>query len=349
MSDSPSRSGPQRIVVFGATGHLGQEVIARLESAPWSQAEIVGVVSEGSDSIEFESRGELLDAVTGSPALRAGDLVMVCTPGDVALDVVRDALRAQVPCIDCTGVMAEQSEVLMPVLATDSTVGNPAVAGAPLLAAPGATTLAWAPLHEGLTRAVGIERVVATVLQSASSLGRRGLVALSEESIALFNQSEASEQGPAVQPVAFDVIPSTAAESKTAAEIGRVFEGKLRVDVANVKVPAFVGEGASLAIELAGPLDEAAFLKTLHDIDGIEVVENGIGMRGLAPVEAGQREPTGPTLRDAAGAEDVLVGGIRADETLAPGLGWRVWLSYDPVRISAAHAVRLAILRFSEP
>ena len=56
--------------------------------------------------------------------------------------------------------------------------------------------------------------------------------------------------------------------------------------------------------------------------------------------------PTGPTLRDSAGDDEVLVGGLRPDDSLATGLGWRLWLAYDPLRIAGAHAIRLARLRF---
>ncbi len=348
-----SEHQPERVVVFGATGHLGAAVVARLENLPWSGFEVVGVVSEGSTETEFEYRGELLDAQTSAPALRKGDLVFVCTPGEVARDLVRTALQAEAPCIDCTGVMAEQAEVAMPVFAADFLVcgddgesGAPAHAKAPLLTQPGATAIAWAPLLDSLLKTVGIRRVVATVLRSASSQGRLGLVALSEESIALFNQSDVSEMGPAGQAVAFDVIPNRLGESRTADELTRLFDSQFSVDVMSVQVPTFVGEGASLAIELSNPVEESEIRKLLEGIPGFSIVDEGAGTRGLAAVEEGRREPSGPTLRDAAGAEDVLVGGLRPDGSLAQGLGWRLWLTYDPLRLAAEQAIRLARLRF---
>lgn len=341
-----SEAQPQRVVVFGAAGHLGQQVVARLEDLAWSGFELVGVVSEGSSSLEFEFRGEMLDVVTSAPALRQADLVFVCTPAPIAVEIVRSALQAQATCIDCSGVMAEHAEVPMPVLPEDFSGEPSEIAQAPLLAQPSATTLAWAPLIEALSKEPGVVRVVATVLRSASAHGRRGLVALSEESIALFNQSEAPDSGPAGQGVAFDVIPEHSGESRTAAELERVFASKVAVDVMGVQVPTFVGEGASIAIELAAPLEEAEMLKRLEGIEGLRVVAEGLGTRGLAAIEAGAREPTGPTLRDSAGAGEALVGGLRPDATLPAGIGWRLWLSYDPLRVAADHAARLAQHRY---
>jgi len=306
---------------------------------PGAQLEVVGVASEGSAGAEFELRGELLDAETTAPALRRSDLVFICTPPRAVPEIVRAALHAAALCIDCSGVMAQQPEVAMPLHAAEPDSESP------LVAVPSAATLAWAPLLEALAQAPGLTRVVGTVLQSASALGRAGLVSLSEESIALFNQSEIPEIGPAGQGVAFDVIPNAVAESRTAAELQRVIDPELRIDVMHLQVPTFVGEGASLSIELASPLAEADFAKRLAELADFECVAEGIGSRGLVPVEAGMREPTGPTLRDSAGAEKILVGGIRADASLAAGLGWRVWLSYDPARVVAVHAIRLASLR----
>ena len=341
-----SEAQPQRVVVFGAAGHLGQEIVARLEDVPWSGFEVVGVVSEGSASLEFEFRGEMLDAVTSAPTLRQGDLVFVCTPAAIAMEIVRSALQAQATCIDCSGVMAEHAEVPMPVLPEDFAGSPSEIALAPLLAQPGATTLAWVPLIEALSSKPGVARVVATVLRSASAHGRRGLVALSEESIALFNQSEEPDSGPAGQGVAFDVIPDHSGEGRTAAELERVFASKIPVDVMSVQVPTFVGEGASIAIELAGPLEEAELLKRLEGIEGLRVVAEGLGTRGLAAIEPGVREPTGPTMRDSVGAGETLVGGLRPDATLTTGIGWRLWLSYDPLRVAADHAIRLAHHRY---
>ena len=82
-------------------------------------------------------------------------------------------------------------------------LGYALVEKAPLLSVPSGTTLAWAAILE----AFDISRVVGTVLCSASAQGRHGVLALSQESIALFNQSDGPSTGPAGQAVAFDVIP----------------------------------------------------------------------------------------------------------------------------------------------
>lgn len=333
----------RRIVLFGVTGHLGQELIQRLDESDWPIAEVVGVASAESAGGEFEFRGELLDVVTDWPTLKGRDLVLLCTPTAVALELIREALRAEVPCIDCTGALIEQAEVPMPVRPSILEAESEALASAPLIALASSTAIAWAPILEALVEAAGVRRVVATVLSSASSWGRRGLVSLSEESIALFNQAEPPESGPAGQAVAFDVIPGGGIdEPRVARELARLFGPDLGISLSSVQVPTFVGEGASLSIELEAPLERKAVEAILAGIGGVTIVSEGPGSRGLTAVEEDSWGPTGPTLRDSAGSGEILVGHLQADPSLAVGRGWQLWLSVDPIGLAADHALRLA-------
>jgi aspartate-semialdehyde dehydrogenase len=335
----------KRIVVFGATGHLGQQLIDKLSETDWPIAELVGVASGGSAGAEFEFRGEALDVATEWPTLKGRDVVFICTPASEALEVVREALRAEVPCIDCTGSLIGQRDVPMPNPLSVTGAGEAsaedeaAEAAAPLLSIPSGTTLAWAPILDAL----GVSRVVGTALCSVSSLGRQGVAALSQESISLFNQSETPSPGPAGQPVAFDVIPGGGIDAdRVRTECERLFGADLRVDLASLLVPTFVGEGASLALELRDPLAVDALAARLRATDGLVVVPDGIGSRGLAEIKDETVPPSGPTMRDAIGSDEVLVGRIDPDASMPLGEGWRLWIAFDPLRQVADQALRVA-------
>ena len=345
LSGKPT-SAP-RIVVFGATGHLGRELIDRLGESRWPVAELVCVASPESAGVDVEFRGESLDVLIEPPRLQGFDLIFVCTPEAVSLEVVRETLRAEVPCIDCSGSLVGREEVPMPLRAAELEDQASGLVAAPLLALASGTTIAWAPILEALEAAAGLRRVVATVLSSASARGRRGVVALSEESIALFNQSEPPESGPAGQPVAFDVIPDGGIDgARVARELERVFGSSFGVALSHVEVPTFVGEGATLAIELEAPLAQAEIEGLLGKLEGLTFMPTGPGSRGLEPVEVESgRSPSGPTLRDSAGRSDVLVGPLRSDPSLEPGRGWLLWLSVDPLGLAAERALRLAARR----
>ena len=80
-----SQAEAQRVVVFGVTGHLGEELTRRLDQSGWPIAEMLGVASPDSAGAEFEFRGELLDVRSEWPTLKGWDLVLICTPETVAL------------------------------------------------------------------------------------------------------------------------------------------------------------------------------------------------------------------------------------------------------------------------
>ena len=329
-----------RLVLFGATGHLGLEVLDVVGDAALPVGEILGVASPDGAGADFDYREEVHTATSAWPTLRAGDLVVVCTPAEVAPEVVRAALRAEAPCLDCSGALAAQEGVLVP-LGKDAATWTESSAAAPLASLPSATLLAWAPILEALAETPGLDRVVATVLRGASGQGRDGLVALSEESIALFNQSDPPAPGPAGQGVAFDVVPGGGDEAVLAAQAARCFPDGPSIAAGVLQVPAFVGEGAQLHLETRNPIAAAEILALLEAAAGLEVVAGGPGSRGLVAVPAVEEDgaapagPFGPTLRDGVGRSDVLVGQLRADPSTAPGRGWQLFASYDPARRTA--------------
>lgn len=336
-----SEKQPSRIVVFGATGHLGQQLIDRLDESDWPIAELVGVASADSAGLEFDFRGESLDVESEWPVLKGRDLVFVCTPPAEALEIVREALRAEVPCVDCSGSLSKQDEVPLATIGSRGAEETTASL-APLLPIVSGTTLAWLPILESLA----VERVVGMVASSASAGGRDGVVALSQESIALFNQEDAPDHGPAGQAVAFDVIPGGGIDcDRVESECRRLLGDATRVAVVSTQVPTFVGEGAWLSLELAEPTSLETVRASLEERDGICVVEDGIGSRGLRVVDEDGVEPIGPTLRDAIGCDEVLVGRIEPDASLPEDRGYRLWLAFDPIRLVADEAIRVGARR----
>lgn len=349
MSSSDEKGAPLRLVVFGAAGHLGRDLIEQLDGTDWPIAELIGVATATSAGEDIDFRGDGVDVIGEWPALKGRDLVFICTPAAPALEVVRESLRAEVPCIDCTGALAGQPGVLMPALgpgfSEPSAEDQASFAAAPLLALPSSTALAWAPILAcfGPT----LTRVVATVVSSASAYGRQGVISLSEESIQLFNQDGDRPVGPSGQGVAFDVIPGGGIDTgRVRSDLARLFPGELRIDVASIQVPTFVGEGTSMSLELSEALTREAVLAKLEACDGVHWIPGGEGGGGSGvSVETEGGVPRGPTLREAAGAEGVLVGRLEPDHSLPEGRGWRLFLATDPLRLASEQALRVAALR----
>jgi aspartate-semialdehyde dehydrogenase len=328
-----------RIVLAGATGTLARDVIDVLEGRDLPVEEILPFATGASLGEEIEFRGQSFAVQDAMPSLRGVDLVLVCTPPGPALDVIRQALRAEAPCVDCSGSLSDSRDV--PLLV--SALANPSsVLGAPLIATPAGPTLALALVLAPLVAEAGLERFSATLLRSVSRAGRRGIDALSRETLALLGQQEVPELDCFETPVAFDCIPLAVefdlpeSEARTLADLERLLPAGdeapepgwlgARGQLQAVQVPAFVSDAATLSIETQRPLSAEEARERLSKAPGVECDPD-------APA---------PSMRDAAGSDCVLVG--RVDDT-GGETGLRLWLAADSVRLSAVNAVDLAETR----
>jgi aspartate-semialdehyde dehydrogenase len=321
----------QRVAVVGATGTLGRELIDQLAERRFPIQELVPIASERSVGEDVEWLGHELPIVT-EHTLAGLDLVFLCTPSAAAPEWLRAALTARVACIDCSGAGAAREEI--PLLDPERAPSAAALAS-PVLSLPSPAALALARVVSALRGSAVVQRVVATVCESASSAGRAGIDALQAETIALFAQQDPPEESPFTHGVAFDTLPSTgpigvgdltASEAASVRDFARLAPG-VRAAITALRVPTFSGLGVQVALELETPLAPEAIEKLLDEAPGTRVFGT----------------PAGPSLRDAAGDGEVLVGRVRPDPTRVNGA--LLWLALDPVRISAACAVRLAELR----
>ena len=322
-----------RVAIIGATGSLGVELLAVLDESALAVRELVPIATERSLGTELEFRGGGFPVETEFAALRGCDLAFLCAPAGASLEAVRALLHARVAAIDCSGVLAAAPEG--PLVGELGVPGAPPL-DAPMLAVPPGLALACTRVLAPLARNCGVSRVVATLLLSASAsgAGRAAVEALAEETIALLTQQEIPDEALRGHPSAFDVLPwigsvdddgTTAHERGFAAVLGRALGGA-SVAVTSVRIPTFCGDGAALAIETR----EEASLEGILDVLG---KIPGVALAGL-----------GPTTRAAAGSDLVHVGRVRRDAS-HPG-GVLVWLAADGVRLTAAHAVRVAEARF---
>ena len=329
-----SASGGLRLVLVGATGALGREVLAALERASLPVAELVPVATERSIGTEIDFRDVPLSVESELPSLASADLVILCTPATIARELIRETLRAQVACIDCSGALSASEEV--PLVVSDLCAASDAMR--PVVATPSGAALGWALVLSALQREAGLERVVGTVLQPATHAGRAGIDVLSSETIALLSQSELPEPELFPSTVAFDCVAATGAfdgeggatrfESRLRADVARLLGAGVDVAVTGVQVPTFVGEGSALAIQTQRRLGVADAMAALEKAPSVDL---------WSSTEAP------PSTRDASGSQQVLVGRVRRDPSHERGL--LLWLAADGLQLVASNVAKLAETR----
>jgi aspartate-semialdehyde dehydrogenase len=349
-----------RLCVTGATGALGTEVLAALDAVRLPIAQLLAVAGERSLGTELDFQGELVPATTELPALHGLDLVIHCGPAAAAPDVARAALRAEVPCIDCSGAFAQRSEVPLGWGARGER--------APLLATPVDAALIWLPLLHALVPLGAIASVRATVLEGASASGRAGIEALTRESLALFNSQELSEEESPGPPLAFDCRPTSgeraagggrAREAALAAVLARVLDPAPAVSARWIQVPVFVGQFCALTVTWDRRVDAAEAARQLAKAPGVELWE-AASFAQRAQVSrsepqasedhrVGERSPSGvegPNLRAVAG-RDVVVTSHPEPDTAEPRALF-LWAAGDVLCLAAANAAALAAALVAE-
>lgn len=324
----------RRVAVVGATGHVGGELVRVLEERDFPVASLLPIATDDSLGESVELVGADHPVETGEVPLRGVDVAFVCTPAEAAGRWVREALGAEVPCIDLSGAFAAHDEVPLVVAALAPPREQ---LMKPLVAGPSGPALTLALALAPLTAEAPLASIAVTAMESVGGAGREGVRALEAEVIALFSQGEAPESSVFPSPVAFDLVPELtgagpphgplAPETGLAAALARLLGRELPLDATFVRVPSFTGLGLSVVLRGEGSLDPAAAREWLVKAPGVEVWDPDL---------------SGPTTRDAAERSTVLVGGVRA----AHGGGLQLWLASDPVRLAARNAVRIAEARF---
>jgi aspartate-semialdehyde dehydrogenase len=328
MSGAPASGHGIRVAVAGASGTLGREFLDALGDARLPIAELIPFATDASLGVEVDFAGESWPVEDRAPVLRGLDALVLCTPHGAAVELAREALRAEVPCLDASGAFLDTPEV---VLGLAGIVPDAALMGAPLLSAPPGGPLAWARLIHAAAGDDAVVEVSAVMMTSAGDLGRDGIEALSDQTVALLNQTGTEDDAPREElaGLAFDCRPAGEGDrsaSLLANVVERLCGRPVPAHATRVRVPTFVGEGAVLRIVFDRPPDLEAMAKRLEAAPGIDFWS----------------QDERPSTRSAAGQDEVLVG----PPTLDPGApadrpAVTLWAVADPVRLAARNLVDL--------
>ncbi len=328
-----------RVVVVGATGNVGREMLNILAERQFPVDELAVVASRKSMGTE---------CAFGDKTLKTTDLdTFDFTGWDIALFAIGSAatkryapVAAAAGCvvIDNSSLYRYDPDVplIVPECNPDDIMGY---TKKNIIANPNCSTaqmvVALKPLHDRAT----IKRVVVSTYQSVSGSGK---AAIDE----LWNQTKGKyvpgrEVAPSVFPkeIAFNVIPhidvfmedgTTKEEWKMAAETKKIIDKSIKVTATCVRVPVFVGHSESINIEFEEHLDEDEAREILREAPGILVVD--------------KREDGGYTTpMECVGEFATFVSRIRQDSTIDNGIN--LWCVSDNLRKGAAlNAVQIAEL-----
>ncbi len=198
--------------------------------------------------------------------------------------------------------------------------------------------VALAPLH----RAARIRRIVVCTYQSVSGWGRAAVAELRKQTPQALT-GERVEVNTSIIPyqIALNVVPQidsfledgyTKEELKMKQEMRKIIEDdNIQISTTTVRVPVFIGHAEAVNVEFEDRLtaDEArTILSNPEQSPGVMVMDD-------------PANKIYPTPLDAVGRDEVFVGRIREDRSVAHGLN--MWIVADNLRKGAAtNAVQIA-------
>ncbi|MDE2404078.1 MAG: aspartate-semialdehyde dehydrogenase [Sphingomonadales bacterium] len=331
-----------RVVVVGATGNVGREMLNILAEREFPIDELAAVASPRStgSEIEFGETGKMLKVRNIEHFDFTGwDIALFSAGSGPTKIYAPKAAAAGCIVIDNSSLYRMDPDVplVVPEVNPDAidgyTVKN-------IIANPNCSTaqmvVALKPLHDAAT----ITRVVVATYQSVSGAGKDGMDELFEQTRSIFMPAgEMREPKKFTKQIAFNVIPHidvflddgfTKEEWKMVAETKKILDPKIKVVATCVRVPVFVGHSEALHVEFENEITATQAQDVLREAPGVMLVDKREDGGYVTPVEC-------------VGDYATFVSRVREDPTVENGLA--LWCVSDNLRKGAAlNAVQIAEL-----
>ena len=326
-----------RVVVAGATGNVGREMLNILAEREFPADEVAALASRRSLGTEV-SYGDkaLVTKDLDTFDFSGWDIALFAVGSEATQKYAPKAAAAGCVVIDNSSLYRYDPDVplVVPEVNADAVLGY---SKKNIIANPNCSTaqmvVALKPLHDR----VPIKRVVVSTYQSVSGAGKQGMDELWDQTKAIYNPTDDKWPEKFTKQIAFNVIPhidkfmddgSTKEEWKMVAETKKIVDTRIKVTATCVRVPVFVGHSESINIEFEDFLDEDEARDILREAPGVMVIDKREDGGYVTPVEA-------------AGDYATFISRIRQDSTIDNGIN--LWCVSDNLRKRAAlNAVQIA-------
>ncbi len=323
------------VAVVGATGAVGTEMIEVLQERKFPVARLLPLASARSagGTVTFEGNEVSIEVLT-KDSFTGVDIALFSAGADLSREFAPIAVKAGAVVIDNSAAwrMAPEVPLVVPEVNAHDIQRHKGI-----IANPNCSTIqmvvALKPLHDEAR----IKRIVVTTFQSVSGTGKDAMDELMTECQDLLSFKSAN---PKVYPyqIAFNCLPHiddflpsgyTKEEMKMVHETRKIMgDQSIHVTATTVRVPVYVGHSEAVNIETERKLSANDARAILSTAPGVLLYDDPAHKIYPMPLEV-------------AGKDEVYVGRIREDESIANGLN--LWVVADNLRKGAAlNAVQIA-------
>lgn len=299
-----------RLVLVGATGAVGAEMLRILGERDSLDAEVVAVASPRSAGRRIPFRGGTLEVQALSPEVfAAGDLALFDVPDEVSRESAPVAVERGALVVDNSAAFRMDEDVPLVVPEVNPEAVKSCRRG--IIASPNCTTLAMVVPLGALHRAWPLRRLIVASYQAVSGAGKAGvdelwdqteIVAKEPDEVRSGTARDVLEAGPEfAHPIAMNVLPacgSVKEEGYTSEEIKLCTETRkimglpdLPVTATCVRVPVMVGHGVAVHAEFDSVVTPEDARRILEEAEGVVVRDDPSSGVYPTPLEAAGRNP----------------------------------------------------------
>ena len=329
------------LVVVGATGNVGREILNILSERNFPLTKIAAVASRKSlgKKVSFGDQDIKVRDIEGFD-FREWQIALFAIGSGATKKFA--PLAAKSGCLVIDNSSLYRYDPLVPLIVPEvnaQEIDNCINKG--IVANPNCSTaqmvVALKPLHDRAK----IKRVVVSTYQSVSGAGKEAMDELWLQTKGVFVPGQEVAPRVFTKQIAFNVIPhideflpdvQTKEEWKMAAETKKILDKSIKITATCVRVPVFVGHAEAINIEFEEFLDEDEAREILRNSPGILVVDKKEDGGYMSPMEC-------------VGDYATFISRVRQDTTLENGIN--LWCVSDNLRKGAAlNAVQIAELYF---
>jgi aspartate-semialdehyde dehydrogenase len=328
---------PLTVAVVGATGVVGRTMIQVLSEREFPVGELRLLASGRSAGRIVSIDGQSHEVREATPdAFDGVDIALFSAGADISKDLAPQAVSRGATVIDNSS--AWRMDPAIPLVVSqvnpDDLDGHPGI-----IANPNCSTMQLVPLLMALRDGVGLERVIVDTYQAVSGTGADAIAEF-EGQIRAHVAGEPKHASVYPHPIAFNALPQvdvfldngyTKEEWKVVSESRKILHlPELRVSCTAVRVPVFVSHSEAVHVETRDPLTPERARQLFAAVEGVVIQDD-------------PSTSTYPLASEAAGSDDIFVGRVRSDPSIADGRGIAFWVVSDNLRKGAAtNAVQIA-------
>ena len=325
------------LAIAGVTGAVGQEFLEILgeRDFPFDSLKMLASSRSAGKKIEFKGKEYIVEELTKKSFGRI-DVALFSAGGARSKEFAPAAVEAGTVVVDNSSAfrMAPDVPLVIPEINPQKIQEHNGI-----IANPNCSTIigivpVW-PLH----KANPVRRMVVSTYQAASGAGMRAMFELESQTREILDGREPTCEAFPYQ-IAFNCFSHNSAldangynleEVKMVNETRKIFDcPEIAITCTCIRIPVLRAHCESINLEFADPITPEQVRDLLSMAPGVSVLDDRENNRFPMPIDATDKD-------------DILVGRIRQDESIAENRGINIWVAGDQLRKGAAlNAVQIA-------